>query len=110
MTDLCGHLTCLLLTLMRSMPYVLTRRSADAPARHPVNRSVYRRAARVICTSDAAASSLIEFDAAVKVDVLPDIARRGHDDIEMQGQRIAAEHVHIYGKCIDSSRIPAMLL
>lgn len=42
----------LLLTLTRSIPFVLTHR-ADAPGRNPITQAVYRRASGIIYQSDA---------------------------------------------------------
>jgi len=100
----------LLLTLTRSMPYVLTRRRKMQPARNPVMKSVYSRAAGIVCTTDAGARALSKYDASVQVDVINDIARGSADDFDAARDRIAAEHLRIYHRAADSSRVPAMLL
>lgn len=63
----------LLLTLTRSVPYVLTYR-ADVPlTRNPLTLSVYRRAAAVICSDDAGASILRHFDPLIRIEILPEL-------------------------------------
>ena len=107
--DKSGH-AALLMTLTRSTPYVVTRRSTQAPGKSPITRSVYRRAASLICLSDEAASELLKNDLAVPIDVIPDISYAASDDSEMDGNRVAAEHARIYRRAIDSWRVPALLL
>lgn len=101
----------LLLTLTRSIPYVATRRSALPPGKNPIIRSVYGRAASLICPSDRAAAAVLDQGLAVPVDVIPSIS---HTDEDATGdaiaQRIAAEHLRIYRRAVDSWRVPALLL
>ena len=82
-----GH-AALLMTLTRSTPYVVTRRSTDAPA----------------------AAKMLETDLSVLIDVIRDISYAASDDPETDGNRIAAEHARIYRRAIDSWRVPALLL
>lgn len=100
----------LLLTLTRSMPFVLTRRRRSMPSSNPLTRSLYRRAASVICTSKASAKALLAYDAAVEVDVIEDIARADSADFEMTGNRIAAEHLRVYHRAAEKLHVPALLL
>jgi hypothetical protein len=100
----------LLLTLTRSIPYVATRRSALPPGRNPIIRSVYGRAASLICPSDRAAAAVLDQGLAVPVDVIPTISHRDDEDISEVVQRIAAEHLRIYRRAADSWRVPALLL
>jgi hypothetical protein len=100
----------LLLTLTRSMPYVLTRRRKAQPRRNPVIRSVYARAARVICATDAGARSLRKFDSLVQVEMINDIARKSAYDFDAACDRIASEHLRVYRHAADTSNAPAILL
>ena len=100
-----GH-AALLMTLTRSTPYVVTRRRTDAPGRN----AIYRRAASLICSTDAAAAKMLETDLSVLIDVIRDISYAAIDDPETDGNRIAAEHARIYRRAIDSWRVPALLL
>ena len=70
----------LLLTLTRSVPYVLNYR-ADAPlTRNPLTLSVYRRAAAVVCKDDADASILRHFDPTIRTEILPELHYPGSAD------------------------------
>jgi hypothetical protein len=100
----------LLLVLTRSMPYVATRRRLARPESSPLVRSIYRRAAGVICTTDAAARTVLEFDSRIRVSVIDEISRRGAADFERLCNRIAAQHLRLYAVAADSSHIPALLL
>ena len=104
-----GH-AALLMNLTRSTPYVVTRRSTHAPSKNPITRSMYRRAASLICSSDEAAAELLENDLRVPIDVIPDISYATSDDTEADSNRVAAEHARIYRRVIDSGRVPALLL
>ncbi len=101
--------TGLLLTLTRSVPFVLTRRDDKAAPGTMVN-SVYRRAAGIISTSENTATSLRQSGAALLIDVIPDISRADESEFESQGNRIAAEHLRVYYRAADTAVIPALLL
>ena len=103
-----GH-SGLLLTLTRSIPYVLTRRIARPPGKNPILRSVYGRAASLICPSDWAAAALVNQGLGVPVDVIPDISCKDDDGNEQPG-RIAADHLRVYRRAADSWLVPALLL
>lgn len=98
----------LLLTLTRSIPYVLTRRSDMPPAGNAISRSMIGRAASLICPTERAAAR-ITAEFAVPVDVVADLSHRTAND-EMTDNRIAAEHVRIYRRAVDSWQVPALLL
>jgi hypothetical protein len=100
----------LLLTLTRSIPYVATRRSALPPGKSPIIRSVYGRAASLICPSDRAAAAVLDQGLAVPVDVIPCISHRDNDNSDKVAQEIAARHLRVYRRAADSSRVPALLL
>lgn len=100
----------LLLTLTRSIPYVATRRSALPPGKNPIIRSVYGRAASLICPCDRAAAAVLDQNLAVPVDVIPSISFKEDKDCEDIANRIAAEHLRVYRRAIDLWRVPALLL
>jgi len=64
----------LLLTLTRSIPYVLSHRRDDPLVPGPLKLAVYRRAAHVICHDDADASILRHFDPSLRIAIVPDLA------------------------------------
>lgn len=100
----------LLLTLTRSIPYVATRRSALPPRKNPIIRSVYGRAASLICPSDRAAAAVVDQGLAVPVDVIPNISHRDDDASDKAARQITAEHLRVYRRAADSWRVPALLL
>ena len=99
----------LLMTLTRSTPYVVTRRSTETVGRNPIARSAISRAASVICTSSDAAKALSRDSFAVPVDVIEDLS---HDSVEgdIADNRVAAEHLRIYRRAEDSRSVAALLL
>ena len=99
----------LLLTLTRSIPYVLSRRETRGVGRSPISRSTISRAASVICPNDEAARAVLGDDFTTPVDVVADIA---HASLEADASdnRIASEHVRIYRRAADTRRVPAILL
>lgn len=99
----------LLMTLTRSTPFVLTRRSTRAVGKNPVSRSIINRAACVICPSETAAASINREGFTVPVEVIDDIS---HDSVESVAAdaRIATEYLRIYRRAIDSWRVSAVLL
>ncbi len=99
----------LLMTLTRSTPYVLTRRSAKPSGKNPVTRSMIRRAASIICPTDDAAQAMLADSIAGPVDIIRDIS---HESLEsdVTDNRIAAEHLRIYRRALDTWRVPALLI
>jgi glycosyltransferase involved in cell wall biosynthesis len=53
-------------------PYIITRRVQNGPRNNLINRSAYRRAARVIAVSAAIKKRLLTLDAALDIQVIPD--------------------------------------
>lgn len=76
----------LLLTLTRSMPYVLTHRGAVRLSGNPLLQAVYKRAAAVICQDDSEVAMLRHRLPGLTLDVIPDIDRQGS----------AAAHLRLY--------------
>lgn len=54
------------------VPYVVTRRVQKKPATSWLNRTMYRRAARVIAVSRAISDSLHSLDSQLEIEVIPD--------------------------------------
>ena len=100
----------LLMTLTRSVPYVITRRRASSPDDNPLQRSLYGRASGVICTSPEAAEVMREFCTRTLVDSIDDLSRSTSQDFEMAGNRTAADHLRIYYRASEGRGIPALLL
>lgn len=76
----------LLLTLTRSIPYVLTHRESLAINKDPITQAVYKRAAGIICLDDADIALLRHYDQSLRLYVVPD---PGHFDS-------ARDHLRIY--------------
>lgn len=101
----------LLLMLNRSTPFVLSDKGESCTSKNPVNRSVYRRAVSVVCQSDDAAKRLLERMPDTIVDVMPDIGPgESIDVVEKNRKNAASEHLQIYHRAVDVSRVPAILL
>lgn len=100
----------LLLTLTRSIPFVLTRRLPTLPAASPVMRSIYERATGIICTTDAGARAAAKMGSALQIDVIRDISRASGEGAGMIGNRVAAEHLRVYHRAAENSEVPAFLL
>jgi len=99
----------LLLTLTRSIPYVLTCREEFASTRNPIKQSIINRAAGLIFPDKKVAAIYSIENCRVPIDIVAD-ARYGNARSAHANNRIAAEHVRIYRRAVDSSRIPALLL
>lgn len=76
----------LLLTLTRSIPYVLTHRGTIAPNGNPLIPSVYKRATRILCQDDSEVAVLRHWLPGLAAEVVPDIDRDAS----------AARHLRIY--------------
>jgi len=107
--DKSGGRAGLLMTLTRSIPYVLTQRSTAPLGKNPIARSMIRRAASLICPNDQVADVLVNDDVSGPVDVVDDISHKTGDG-DLFDNRIAAEHRRIYRRAVDSWRVPALLL
>lgn len=100
----------LLLTLTRSIPYVATRQSEQPPGDNPIVRSVYSRAVSLICPTKGAAATVAGQGLGVPVDVIPMISCRDANKAERVIRKVAAAHLRVYRRAVDSWRIPALLL
>ncbi len=102
--------TGLLLTLTRSIPYVITRHCNARQRSILCTRSVYRRAAGIICRTDAEALLMLEYAPESPVDVISPILTAARDDLEALGQRSASEHLRVYRRVVAQWQIPTLLL
>ena len=59
-------------SLVHTTPYVVTRRCQKGPSRSWLNRTMYRRAARIVVLSDAIGASLNALDPGLHLDKIPD--------------------------------------
>jgi len=100
----------LLLMLARSVPYVATRRSALPLGRNPIIRSVYGRAASLICPSERAAAAIRGAGLGVPVDVIPNIPGAGRGDDDAMARQVVGEYLRIYRRAAETCRVPALLL
>jgi len=99
----------LLLTLTRSIPFVFTCRVESGSTKNPIKLSVLNRAAGLIFPDKKIAASYSIENYRVPIDIVAD-ARYGNAMSEQTNNRIAADHLKIYRRVADSSRIPALLL
>ena len=65
----------LLLTLTRSIPYVVTHRSLDPPPAHALARSMYRRAEGIACVSEAVSKIMRTYCPDTPIDHIYDACR-----------------------------------
>jgi hypothetical protein len=100
----------LLLTLTRSIPYVASRQSEQPPGDNPIIRSVYSRAASLICPTKHAAAVVSGRGLGVPVDVIPEICCKDVEKTDRIVRQVAAAHLRVYRRAIDSRHIPALLL
>lgn len=100
----------LLLTLTRSIPFVLTHRDAARRSGNPISRSILNRAASLVCSDAEVASAVLGSASKTPVDLIADIAREEGTDFDMVGNRAAADHLRVYRRAIDAWRVPAFLL
>lgn len=99
----------LLLTLTRSIPYVLTCRAELASGKGPLKQSTFNRAAGLIFPDKRIASRHSNADDRAPVNIVAD-SHCGNGTNTQANNRIAAEHLRIYRRAADSGRIPALLL
>lgn len=76
----------LLLTLTRSIPFVLTHREPAAINNDPITHAVYKRATGIICLDDSDIALLRHYDPTLRLHVVPDPGRFDS----------ASEHLRIY--------------
>ncbi len=99
----------LLLTLTRSIPYIFTCRTEFTSTKNPIKLSVLNRAAGLIFPDEKIAARYSIENYRVPIDIVAD-AHYGNAKSAQTDNRIAADHLKIYRRVADSSRIPALLL
>ena len=70
----------LLLTLTRSIPYVLNHCDALPSGKNPLTQAIYRRALCVICRDDSEASILRHCDPTLRIEIVPDMDHEASAD------------------------------
>ena len=70
----------LLLTLTRSIPYVLSYRETVPNGRKPLLQAIYRRALCVICRDDSEASILRHYDPTLRIEIVPEMDEEASAD------------------------------
>lgn len=76
----------LLLTLTRSIPFVLTHRGTIATTRNPLAQAIYKRALRVLCQDESEVAVLRHWLPGLAAEVVPDVERNA----------AAAKHLRVY--------------
>ena len=76
----------LLLTLTRSIPFVLTHRGSPPTKLNPLALAVYHRATSIICNDESDLAVLHHLDPLLRVHVVPDIEHSGS----------AQQHLRVY--------------
>lgn len=111
MHDLKSAQTGLLLTLTRSVPYIVTLRSATSASSNPVTRSIYRRARCIVCQSDEDAADMRGRCPDAIIETIRPAGPLGPGETEaMSPERIAAAYMKLYRRSIDSGRLPSLML
>jgi hypothetical protein len=100
----------LLLTLTKSIPFVLTRRDGGMSSTGPISRSIEDRAAGLICCTKEVADTVLRRTSKPQVVVIEDIAMEHGANLETLGNRAAADHLRVYRRAIDAWRMPALML
>lgn len=99
----------LLLTLTRSIPYIFTCRTEFASTNQPIKHSILDRAAGLIFPDQGIAKRNAIANHRVPVNIVADSHYANAADAHVNN-RIAAEHLRIYRRAVDSGRIPALML
>lgn len=111
MHDLKSAQTGLLLTLTRSVPYVITLRSPAVTTLSPISRAVHQRARCIVCQSDDVADMLRRRHPDLYIECIPPIRMQGTTDARaMSPERAAAAYKKVYRRTLDGRRRPAMML
>lgn len=99
----------LLLTLTRSIPYVFTCRTDFGRSKNPLRQSIFERSAGLIFPDRNIALRHSVANHGVPFDIVAD-ADHGSVSAARANNRIAAMHVRIYRRAVESRRIPELLL
>ena len=110
--------TGLLLTLTRSVPYILTHRENQLPAANAVSRCLYARAEGIVCPLFEVTAMLGNYVRDIPIDTIHDVPvsnaeKNGQRDISrdrLSAGRMAADYLRVYRRAMDHRSVPAMLL
>ena len=106
--------TGLLLTLTRSMPFVLTHRRISTPGNNPFTRSKYKHAEAIVCPSAEIATAIADYADGTPADSVGDACNVDNEIDAANGRisakRMAVEHLRIYRRILNSRGVPAMLV
>ncbi len=104
----------LMLTLTRSIPYVVTHRSLEPPPARALARTMYRRAERIACVSEAVSKIMLAYCPDTPIDNIYDACCTNKTCIPStrvrSGQRDAEFVVGHVGKLNDSTKGQGIIL
>ena len=104
----------LLLTMTRSIPYIVTHRSLEPPPAHALARSMYRRAEGIACVSEAVSKVMLAYSPGTPIDNIYDACctnRTGIPFTRVQpGRRDDEFVVGSVGELSDSTKGQAIIL
>ena len=100
----------LLLTLTRSIPFVLTCRSCANSSANPISRSIEERAASLIFCRQDVADKMLKGSSNPQVNLIADIGREEGSNVKTLGNRAAAEHLRVYQRAAGAWSMPALML
>lgn len=83
----------LLLTLTRSIPFVLTHRSSGVIGKNPLTQAIYKRASGIICLDESDIALLRHYEPTLRLHIVPDLLRSDS----------ANDHLRVYQ---NSQRMP----
>ncbi len=106
--------TGVLLTLTRSIPFVLTHRQCGTPGNGPITRSKYRRAAGIVCPSEKMSAAMSDYAGDTPVATISDACNADNENDaangRMSAERMAAQYLRVYRRIVDSRSVPTVLL
>lgn len=104
--------TGLILSLTRSIPYIITIRGRAVPAHHAIARSIHRRAACVICTTDPMRETMRGYCPDTYVETISDArtVQENASDLYQSPRKMAAAYISIYRRTLNSFQVPDMLI
>jgi len=103
--DLKSAQTGLLLTLTRSIPYLITEPSRPAESHPAILRNCYRRAKWIVCQTKQQRVGLRSTYPDSLIEIIPEAADKGGST-----ERAAAAYVRLYRQITDSGRLPALMI
>lgn len=109
-----GASTAMMLSVVRSVPYILTHRKLREPGRNPLQRLKYNRSETIVCASEDVSQMMLLADSGKIVDTIGD-AQNIDDEIDAENgrisaERMAAEYLRVYRRTLDNRCVPGLLL